>query len=71
MSYIEFAGILRGSRSSPLRYVEFHLGPKPPVGNSMTKNRVDWYQGGPKFIRGCGGTTFLEIRGGFGVPRDF
>ena len=71
VSYIHFGGKIYGSWKCHTSLMGMQLGRRPPVGHSMQKTRVEWYQGGPSSIRECGERRFRDIWSGFGVFRVF
>ena len=71
VSYIHFGGKIYGSWKCHTSLMGMQLGRRPPVGHSMQKTRVEWYQGGPSSIRECGERRFRDIWSGLGVFRVF
>ena len=71
VSYIHFGGKIYGSWMCHTSSMGMQLGHRPPVGHSMQKTRVEWYQGGPSSIRECGERRLRDIWSGLGVFRVF
>ena len=71
VSYIHIGGKIYGSWKCHTSLMGMQLGRRPPVGHSMQKPWVEWYQGGPSSIRECGERRFRDIWSGLGVFRVF